>query len=362
MNVAGLERSASHLSRAARQARVVGRITTDERPPSGLPGQDRRIAALAAGQHGLVTRAQLLGLGVSPSAVTRRLSGGRLHAVHRGVYAVGHPLLTRRATELAAVLACGPRAVLSHGAAGALWGLVAWNGARHVTAPRSRGPVPGVSVHRTRGLLPAETTVCEGVPCTTWARTLLDLAGDLPVHRLARALEAAALAGMYDQAELTSVLDRAAGRRGAGRLREALARGHHLTPSGTRSVLEEAFLALIRCAPRPLPAPRTNAWPALLGDPTFEVDVLWKDERVVVELDGRRYHELEGARQRDRARDAALVRNGYTVIRLTWADVTQRPGRTLRRVERALGRIEPAQDTRSGPARRPERGGPDQGR
>ncbi len=327
----------------------MGLIDAAERPASRPPGVDRRIATLAEAQHGLVTRAQLRGLGLSASAVTRRLTGGRLHAVHRGVYTVGHPLLTDRGTELAAVLAGGPRAVLSHRSAGALWGLVAWNGAPHVTVPRSRGPVPGVVVHRARRMPPADTTIHDGVPCTTWARTLLDLSGRLPVDRLVRALEAAALAGLYDHAELASVLDRAAGRRGAARLREAVARGHHLTPSGTRSVLEEAFLALVRSAPRPFPAPRTNAWPTLRDEPAFEVDVLWEDERVVVELDGRRYHDLEGARQRDRARDTALARNGYTVIRLTWTDVTRRPGATLRRVERALGRIEPAPGTRSGP-------------
>ena len=340
----------------------MGRIDADERPPSRPPGPDRRIAALAAAQHGLITRAQLLGIGLSASAVTRRLSGGRLHAVHRGVYAVGHPLLTRRGRDLAAVLACGPRAVLSHRSAGALWGLVAWSGARHVTAPRSRGPVPGVVVHRTRRPVAAEMAIRDGVPCTTWARTLLDLSGDLPVHRLVRALEAAALAGLYDHAELASVLARAAGRPGAGRLREAVARGHHLTPSGTRSALEEAFLALIRSAPRPLPEPRTNAWPTLRGEPGFEVDVLWESERVVVELDGRRYHELEGARQRDRARDTALARSGYRVIRLTWADVTRRPGATLRRVERTLGRIDAGPSTRSGPGRTRGHGGPDRDR
>lgn len=329
----------------------MGGIERAERPGSSPPGADRRIAALAARQHGLVTRSQLRELGLSPSTISRRLSAGRLHPLHRGVYAVGHPLVSAHGTRLAAVLACGPGAALSHRSAGAHWGLVRWTGRPHVTAARSRGPLPGIVVHRGRRLSAEDTTVRDGVPCTAWARTIVDLSAHLTVDRLVRALEAAALSGLYDHAALTAAIDDAAGVRGVRRLREAIAEGHHLSPAGTRSVLEEAFLAIVRRPAATIPAPRTNVMLTLEDGSAFEVDVLWAGQRLVVELDGRRYHELEGARRRDRSRDAALRRHGYAVMRLTWADVTRHPGATLRRVERALGRIEIARRGASGPPR-----------
>lgn len=327
----------------------MGRIETSQRRESGPRGLNERIAALAARQHGLVTRAQLLALGLSPSAVSRRLAAGLLHAVHRGVYTVGHPLLTRRGSDLAAVLVCGPGAVLSNQPSGALLGLVSWNGRPHVTTARSRGPLEGVVVHRTRGLHPSEVTTHDGVPCTTWARTLLDLAGELPVARVVRALEAAVVADLYHHPELLAVLARAHGHRGAGRLREVTALGHHLTPDRTRSPLEEEFLLLVREARARIPQPRMNAWLVLDDAPGYEIDALWAHARLAVELDSVKYHAHEGARRRDRARDAHLQRHGYTVLRLTWDDVTRRPGATLRRLEREVGRIETAQRRKPGP-------------
>ncbi len=219
----------------------MGRIGVAPRGRSGPPRPDQAIAALATRQHGLVTRAQLVALGLSSSAIDRRLAAGRLHPIHRGVYAVGHPLLSRRGSELAAVLACGPGAVLSHRPAGALWDILGSSGRPHVTARRSRGAVAGIIVHRSRGLHPGETTVRDGVPCTTWARTLLDLAPSLPASRLVRVLEATVLAGLYDHHELTAVLRRAGGHGGVAPLRCALAQGHHLDPARTRSALEDAF-------------------------------------------------------------------------------------------------------------------------
>lgn len=270
------------------------------------------------------------------------------------MYAVGHPLLSRRGSELAAVLACGPGAVLSHRPAGALWDILGSSGRPHVTARRSRGAVAGIVVNRSRGLHPGETTVRDGVPCTTWARTLLDLAPSLPASRLVRVLEATVLAGLYDHHELTAVLRRAGGHGGVAPLRRALAQGHHLDPARTRSALEDAFLGLLRTAPRPVRAPRMNAWLVLDDATVFEVDALWERERLAVELDGRRFHTLEGARQRDRARDAALRHAGYAVIRLDWADVTGRPSQTLRRVATALGRSRPThRGGSSPPPRRP---------
>lgn len=327
----------------------MGPIDVAPRGRSRPPHLDRVIATLAARQHGLVTRGQLVALGVSASAVDRRLAAGRLHPVHRAVYAVGHPLLSRRGSDLAAVLACGAGAVLSHRPAAALRELIGSNGRPHVTARRSRGAVAGIVVHRSRGLHPEETTVRDGVPCTTWARTLLDLAPEVPASRLVRVLEATVLAGLYDHHELTAVLGRAGGHSGVGPLRRALAQGHHLDPARTRSALEEAFVDLFRTAPQPVRAPRMNAWLVLDDGNAFEIDALWERERLVVELDGRRFHTLNGARRRDRARDAALRHAGYTVVRLGWADVTGRPSQTRRRIAAVLGRTDPTQRGRDGP-------------
>lgn len=311
---------------------------------------DVAIARLAAGQHGLVTRRQLGHLGLSSSAIDRRLAAGRLHAVHRGVFAVGHPLLTPRGRSLAAVLACGPGAALSHRSAAALLGFLTWDGRPHACAPRSRGPLPGVAVHRPRSLPAGELGARDGIPCTTWSRTLVDVATTLPVPRLARALEATVLAGVYDHGELLATLERSRGRPGARRLREAIALGHHLSPARTRSMLEEAFLDLVRASPE-LPQPRYNAWLVLDDDAAYEIDALWEGARVAVELDGRRFHDLEGARSRDRTRDAALRAHGYRVVRLTWADVTGRPRSVLRRLQREVGRIDVALRGVSGPPR-----------
>lgn len=290
-----------------------------------------------------MTRRQLLRIGLSSAAIARRVAAGRLHPVHRGVYAVGHPLLTRRGRELAAVMACGPDAVLSHQSAAALLGLMSWGGPVHVTAPRSRGPRRRTVVHRSRGLHADEITSANGLPCTSWARTLLDLGAVLPLPRLVRALEASVIEEHYDHPHLLAVLGRSSGHHGAGNLRKAIARGHHLDPARTRSALEEAFLDLVRRSSHELPAPRMNAWLVLGEAEAFEIDALWSDERVAIELDGRRYHSHARALQGDAARDAALRRHGYRVLRLTWWDVTLRPAVTRNRIHQALGRIVLAQ-------------------
>lgn len=317
--------------------RIDGAMSGQSSPP---PESDHVIARVAARQHGLVTRAQLLKVGLSPWMIDRRIAAGRLHAVHRGVYAVGHPLLTRRGRELAAVMACGPGAVLSHQSAAALLGLMSWGGRIHVTAPRSRGAHGRVVVHRSRGPHPDEIARGEGIACTSWARTLLDLGAVLPVPKLVRALEASVIEELYDHTHLLDVLGRSSGHHGAGKLRKAIARGHHLDPARTRSMLEEAFLDLVRRSSRELPAPRMNAWLVLSESETYEIDALWSRERLAIELDSRRYHSHAGALESDAARDASLRRHGYSVLRLTWWDVTLRPAVVRRRIQQTLGRLD----------------------
>jgi hypothetical protein len=293
------------------------------------------MAELATRQHGVVARRQLLAAGLSPSQVERRVRAGRLHVVHRGAYAVGHPVLSRRGRELAAVLASGAGAVLRARSAASLLELVPWSGRIQVATPHARRGIEGADVRRTRRMDPADVTTRHGVPCTSWARTLVDLGDAFATQRLARILENAVHSGIYDHRVLMATLERSRGVSGAARVRNAIALGHHLSPQTTRSALEDAFLDLVRGASPALPQPRLNAWLVLSGDVVAEVDALWERERVVIELDSR-YHDLVGGRLRDAERDAALRRDGYRARRLRWADVVGDPGGTLRWIRDAL--------------------------
>ena len=233
---------------------------------------------------------------------------------------------------MAAVLACGPGASLCRPSAAAIHGMSEWTGLPHVMAPRSRERQPGIVVHTSRNLGPLDVTEIDGIPVTTWARTIVDLADDLSVDRIVRLLEQAAILRLYDDRELMATVDRLPGRRGARRLREAIARGAHLVPQQTRSRLEERFLAVIRGADPPIAGMRTNVWVPDAG----EVDALWADERLAVELDSTRFHAHVGALERDHAKTLDLERLGYQVVRVTWADVAGRPDALRRRLRRRL--------------------------
>ena len=291
---------------------------------------DVTIERIAATQHGIVTRGQLLAAGVTPRMLHGRIAAGRLHVLHRGVYRVG-PVTATHATILGAVLACGPGAVLSHASAAAHWGMLPPaepDASLHVTAPRGfRRRVKGVTLHR-RTLAPFDVTTSEAVPLTVPVRTILDLASDVGPSELERAIARAERAGLLRCAELTAA---AAQRRtrGAPRVR-ALLHGRD-TPALTRSEAEARLLQLIRRGE--LPRPRVNA--PLHG---FEVDFLWPAEQLVVEVDGFAYHASAQAFERDRRRDAALTAAGLRVIRLTWNDIVQRPEATLVTLARALSR------------------------
>jgi predicted transcriptional regulator of viral defense system len=156
------------------------------------PTADQRLAALAATQYGVVSRAQLLALGFGRGGVERRVAAGRLHRRHRGVYTVGHTVLSRNGAYLAAVLVCGPHAVLSHRSAAALWGLRPSDAPRiDVTVPRTSGvrTTDAIVVHRP--LLAPDPMTHDGIPVTTPGRTLADLALALPRRQLEKAVEAA---------------------------------------------------------------------------------------------------------------------------------------------------------------------------
>jgi very-short-patch-repair endonuclease len=266
---------------------------------------DRLVAELAGGQHGIVARSQLLERGVNPRALAHRLESGRLFHIHRGVYAVGHRAFTDLGRELAAVFACGPEALLGLFSAGGRWEIRApWRGAIHVVSARTRMH-HGVVGHRTRRLPPEDAAVCCGIPITSPARTLVDLAGVLSPRELERAIHRTELLGLatLDELEVRFSSDRP----GIGKLRDILAVG---TPAPTRSELEQQFLAFVD--DHALPKPRVNEH--VEG---FEVDFHWPDARLVVELDGFAFHGTREAFERDRARDAALQAAGWRSVRVT---------------------------------------------
>ena len=293
---------------------------------------DVRIAALADRQWGLVTRAQLLALGLSSGAVDRRLAAARLRPLHRGVYAVGHRWLRREAHRLAAVLACGEGAVLSHASAAAHWGLRPSAATRiDVTVPRSgQRRRSGIRVHRHAALAVDEVTERDGVPVTTPARTLLDLAATLPRRSVERALDQAEVLRLFDAAALRAIAAAHRGRPGAPLL-AALLREHAAGTTLTRSELEEAFLRLCDRAglPRPVVNGRAHG---------VESDFAWPAGALVAEVDGFAFHRTRRAFERDRARDAVLAAAGVRTLRFTARQVEQRPAEIVAALRAAQGR------------------------
>jgi predicted transcriptional regulator of viral defense system len=282
---------------------------------------DRAIARLAVEQHGLVTRSQLAELGLSRRAIGHRLEAGRLHAIHREVYAVGYRRLSERARWLAAVLAAGEGAVLSHESAAALWELRASKGRWiDVTVPKKRRAPAGVRIHRME-LDPSEVTKRGPIPVTTPLRTLLDLSTQLTVPQLEQAVREAEYRNLATAAFLTSCLSSRRGRRGAKTLRQAL-RLANTGKGRTRSDLEIAFLALLR--KHRLPPPNLNVDLILDGHP-IQADCFWPAHGLIVELDGGAAHMTTHAFYADRARDRRAHAAGLTVIRVTWPDLEDDP-------------------------------------
>jgi len=328
---AGGRHSASdekHRDGAQRQA---GSPTSTTEPAAETP--DRTIGGLAAAQYGLVTRAQLDNVGLGRGAIALRVRHGRLHRVHRGVYLVGHASSLSLARELAAVLAYGPTAVLSHRSAAWLWSLlpVRPEVVEVIVAGRERRPRVGVRPHLTRVLDARERTTKHGVPVTTPARTLLDLAAAASRRDLERAFEEALLRRLVEARALRCLIARRAPRQGTRRLRELL--DQLAEPALTRSEAERRLLELVRAGG--LPAPRTNA--RLHG---LEVDMHWPRHRLVLEVDGFAYHSSPGAFERDRRRDAELAAAGVTVVRVTWRQIVTEPKALLARLAQALARRE----------------------
>jgi very-short-patch-repair endonuclease len=278
------------------------------------------MEGLARRQHGVVGRHQLLGLGMGRRAIFRRLEQGRLHEVHRGVYVVGVRRISRRGSWMAAVLACGEEALLSHRSAARLWNLMPtaseWP---DVTCPERRIRRDGIVSHR--GSMPADERMVEdGIPVTSPFRTVFDLAAVLDSRGLERALHEAEVREVRDRVSLPMLLERYPGRRGARNLQALL---ESRRPVGsTRNDFEEAFVALIDA--HGLPRPRLNADLSLRGR-FFEIDALWERERVALELDSRSVHGTPRNFESDRQRDRILIAEGWRTLRITWRQLQEEP-------------------------------------
>jgi very-short-patch-repair endonuclease len=271
----------------------------------------RWLAGLAKRQHGAVARRQLRKLGFTRHEIDGLVARGHLHVLHRGVYAVGHTRLTVRGRWMAAVLACGPDAVLSHRSAAALWDLRPIpDDPIDVSVPaRPRRSRSGIRVHNVRTLHEDDRGELDGIPVTGVHRTLLDYADVARPQQLRHAVEAGLRRELLDHRAFEALLGRSRGRRGATPLRSVLDEIRGPAP-WTDSELERAFLSLVRDAG--LPEPSANV---LVEEQ--RVDCCWRRASLIVEVDGYAFHKSRAKFEADRKRDAKLVLAGYRVLRVT---------------------------------------------
>jgi very-short-patch-repair endonuclease len=272
----------------------------------------------------VITLGQLQLAGLTASGVRNRVRAGRLYPMHRGVYAVGHDRLTGYGRTMAAVLAYGSQAVASHRTAGGLQGLREDNSPKtDISLPlKSARSRPGIHAHASPTLRPKDVTKRHGIPCTTVARTLLDLADVVSRRQLGRALEQAEVMRVFDLEELHDVLAHANGRRGAGILRETLAElGDE--PAVTDNDLEDRFLELCRAAG--LPRPAVNRWIAIDDGPPIKADFVWTTQRLIVETDGWGSHGTRHGFESDRRRDQRARLAGWEPMRFTRRQVLGDP-------------------------------------
>jgi very-short-patch-repair endonuclease len=294
-------------------------------PPYGASdgphSADRAIQALASRQHGVVTRWQLRAAGLSDRAIERRVKAGWLVRLHRGVYAVGHTALTRHSHLIAAVYACGPEALASHRAAGWLWGILRGPQPIEVTAPRAREAGKGFVLHRSRLIHDEDRAEREGIPVTSLARTIVDLADVLNEKRTADAVHEAEVKRLFDRRKVEEVLDRLPGRKGRHKLIRVLTAYRDVQPF-TRSRAERLVFAM--CEEHRLPKPRVNTWVA-----SHEVDFYWPEAKLVLEFDGGAVHRTTKAFYEDRKRDRLLAAEGIHVVRATGRDEASMLAREL---------------------------------
>ena len=299
---------------------------------SGSARADAAIDEIAARQHGVVARSQLIAAGISQNRIEYRLECGVLTSLYRGVYEV-RSASGPRTRELAAVLATGAGGFVSHRAAAAvLEFLPPLPAAAPVEISTLRDVRIGgaaIRIHRVSGLESDEVMVREGLPLTSPARTIIDLAGVCGSRDLERALRTALRRELVTPVDLEVLLARYPRRAGRGRLRALMEADED--PAFVRSEAERRFHDLVRGAG--LPRPKTNV--VVEG---FEVDFLWPHERLIIEVDGRAYHDGDHAFETDRARDAVLMAAGYRTMRVTWRQIVREPRQLLVKLAQALVR------------------------
>ena len=305
--------------------RVTGPMArkVDDRP-------DARIAHRAADDWGVLSLDELCACGLTPDQVVFRARTGWLHRIHRGVYAVGHPALSMQGKFLAAVKSLGRGAVLSHFSAAALWGFVEWDD-RHpeVTVPRTGAECrSGIRVHCSSVLAPQDVARHDGIPVTSAARTLVDLAAVTNYRLLRRAVRHAQSLRRVSVPQLVATIRRLGPRRGARNLNRILATG----PAPTRTELEDVVFDLILDGG--LARPDVNK-PLVLAGRRLIPDFRWPEQQVLVEADGGAWHDNQLARQDDAERQALLEAHGERVLRVTWNQAITRPAQTIGRIRAA---------------------------
>jgi very-short-patch-repair endonuclease len=295
--------------------------------------RDERIFAIAGAQRSRVNRRQLLAAGLDSNAIDRLARGALLRRVHCGVFAVGPDVAIPLADETAALLAVRAGAALSHHTAAILWrlrGPDSGDGLIHLTVPgASVQDRVGVRVHRSTVLRGRDVRMREGLPVTSPARALLDLAPIIPARETERALDQMLIQRLGTLGHINELLRRAGRHAGCAPLQALVA--DHTTSTFTRSEAEERFLALMRRSglPRPLVNVRRHG---------FEIDFLWPDQGVAVEIDGFAFHSTRDRFEADRRRDARLRKAGILVIRITWRQLQREPEAVIADVAQALAR------------------------
>ncbi len=287
------------------------------------------ILELGRSQHWVVALRQLTRLGLTVDGAQNLVKRARLHRIHRGVYAIGRPGVSREGRWMAAVLACGDGALLSHRSAGALWGVSPAPAAvSYVTLPRRARRREGIVVHESATLVAHDAAAVDGIPCTSLARTLVDFAGMASRRQLARAVDQAERLRIFDGRAVHEVLSRSNGRAGAVALRAALADWEE--PPFTRSEAERRLHELINGSG--LSQPLVNHHVA-----GHEIDFWWPEQRFAAEVDGYGFHCTRADIERDKQRDLDLAAQDLHVVRITWKMIEYAPTRLVRDLADSLG-------------------------
>lgn len=290
---------------------------------------ERRIAEIAARQDNVITHTQLLHAGCHPRGIARRVEQGGLRVLHRGVYLAGYADPSRLARARAAVFACGPEAFACCRTAIACWDLGPPPRLPEVTVVGGNRRHPGITVHRTAAVHPDDIRILDGIPVSAPARAICEMACGASRSDVEHAVQEAIVRRILTEPQLRAAHSRRAGRPGAPLVRAILAA--ESGPGHTRSRAERALTAILREAD--LPRPEKNV--VVHGQ---RVDMLWREQRLVVEVDGRGPHDTAIAFVADRRRDQVLVAHGYTVVRFTFAQLIEEPVRVTAVLSRALAR------------------------